>query len=1464
MAAGRNGKLYAIGGHNRYNGYYLATVEEALLPFESESFYSGQWPNFAQSRAFYDFNALIPRGVYTLTIAGAAGADGLEIAPNSAFTFTIDYIGNPDISTPAAPTVRACASDSTTTLTAQWTAPPTQTIGLYRYAIGTVPGLSDVTNWFTTTLTSVTRDNLNLLPEEAYYFSVRARNNGGMWGDIGSSNSVIAGAGGCPGVDFSAAPISGMSPLSVDFTAQITGTDSSHQWSFGDGSVSNLPNPAYTYWTPGLYTVTLDVVGPGGWTTVVKPAYISVAPDTVPPTGSLTINDGALYITTTQVMLNQLAVDPSGLADMRFSNDNVSWSSWENYTPTKVWNLPSGDGPKTVYAQVRDVPGNVAAFSDGITLDSTPPSAAVTALPPFIGVETFTVAWSGSDAYVGLANFDMQYRIGAGNWTDWLTETIQTSAAFTGVHAQTYHFRARARDILGNLGQYAAAGDTSTTIDLQPPTGGLFVNDNDVYANSQNVTLALSASDLSGVSAFQVSNDGVGYSSWMSYTTNTPWTLTAGDGEKTVYVRYQDLVGHVSTAYTDNIILDITAPDGSMVINDNADYTSSISVTLSLTVTDETSGMDQMRFKDDGGDWSAWETYASAKTWSLPPGDGSKIIYAEFRDQANNTLQISDAILLDTLGPTGVLTLADGAVFVSTQTVNLHSAVDDANGVMSMQVSNDGNNYTDWLSFTSDITWTLATGDGEKVVFGKYSDPIGNLSAVLSDTVILDTQPPVGSLQINGGDVFANSQNVTLTLSASDLSSISAFQVSNDGVSYSNWISYTTSAPWTLTASDGEKTVYVRYQDLIRHISTAYTDTIILDTTAPAGSITINNGALFTDSPAVMLALTASDGLSGVSQMQFSDTGTTWSNWEAFAPTKAWTLPANDGAKTVYVNFRDNDGNISTFTASITLDTTSPTATVAALTPYQGEISFTVRWDGSDSLSGLSSFDVQVRDNDGAWTDWLTTTTAISSVFSALDGHTFDFRTRARDALGNQSEYAISGDTRTHVDTARPEGRIAINGGAEVATNRDAQLVLLANGASQAAFSTNGTNFTSWETFPSTDEIRSFQLLDGDGEKTVWVRYIDFYGQEVIYSDTIQLDTSLPGDMGVSINEDAPLTDRVTVTLTIKAPGGTQDMMISNSSRFVAAQWEPYAASRSWVLAYYPGVTVYQVYVKFRSVDGVVSERYDDIITLDLLDPPPPVDSTPPSGDVVINAGADETDNITVTLDVLAADNPGGVGVQWMYFREWKYDPVAVQWVTVQSSDWMPYSDTTTWTMSDGTGVKYIGAWFADAANNVSTPVVLDSINLVLPGDTLGEGQVTQYRQTFTPGQTVTITLNVAGGDADLYVWRPGGSGAPDYWSNLPGTATEQLVFTAVEGEYLIEVHGYASASFTLDIAVSSGGGGQQAKSKAQLPIANLPAIITAINKPLPSQPLMTSHPGGTQMPGEQIIRKIYLPLMSK
>ena len=95
--------------------------------------------------------------------------------------------------------------------------------------------------------------------------------------------------------------------------------------------------------------------------------------DMTPPTGSVTVNDGAGYTSSPSVTLVLSATDEHGIAGMAFSNDWVTFSEWVLYTTPHSRTLVAGDGTKTIYARLCDNAGNSAAFSDTIILDTRPP-----------------------------------------------------------------------------------------------------------------------------------------------------------------------------------------------------------------------------------------------------------------------------------------------------------------------------------------------------------------------------------------------------------------------------------------------------------------------------------------------------------------------------------------------------------------------------------------------------------------------------------------------------------------------------------------------------------------------------------------------------------------------------------------------------------------------------------------------------------------------------------------------------------------------------------------------------------------------------------------------------------------------------------------------------------------------------------------------------------------------------------
>ena len=77
--------------------------------------------------------------------------------------------------------------------------------------------------------------------------------------------------------EFSAAPRSGIAPLTVNYTNESTGNVATRLWDLGDGSTSNANNLIHHYADHGVYDIALTVNGPSATSdTNEKPSYIYV------------------------------------------------------------------------------------------------------------------------------------------------------------------------------------------------------------------------------------------------------------------------------------------------------------------------------------------------------------------------------------------------------------------------------------------------------------------------------------------------------------------------------------------------------------------------------------------------------------------------------------------------------------------------------------------------------------------------------------------------------------------------------------------------------------------------------------------------------------------------------------------------------------------------------------------------------------------------------------------------------------------------------------------------------------------------------------------------------------------------------------------------------------------------------------------------------------------------------------
>jgi LmbE family N-acetylglucosaminyl deacetylase len=445
-----------------------------------------------------------------------------------------------------------------------------------------------------------------------------------------------------------------------------------------------------------------------------------------PMSMSVTFNGGAQYVANTNVTLNcAVSLDYSTM-QMQFRNGTGTWSGWAPYGATRAWVLPSGDGLKTVNAEFQDENGNVLDTSGSVTLDTTTPSGTFT----ISGGAQYatTTAVTLNNAVSDASPLQMRFSNNGSTWSAW--EPYAATKSWTlssGDGAKTVS--AQFQDAAANV--YA----TSDAITLDsPPAGTLAVNGGAAYTATTAVTLNNAVSDSTALQ-MRFSNDGSTWSAWEPYAATKDWTLSSGDGAKTVSAQFKDAAANV-LPLSDTITLDSTLPTGSFAIDAGALYTNTTAATLDCAVTAPT-GVTGMRFRNGTDAWSAWEPYAASRSWTLPAGDGTKTVAAEFKNAAGNVFATTDEITLDTTPPT----VSDdaGAAWhrIAVVTVGL-SAADGGSGLAKTQYRLQGGGT--WLDATGNAF--TVSGNTDRRYEYRALDNAGNASSIGTCTVRIDVTKP--------------------------------------------------------------------------------------------------------------------------------------------------------------------------------------------------------------------------------------------------------------------------------------------------------------------------------------------------------------------------------------------------------------------------------------------------------------------------------------------------------------------------------------------------------------------------------------------------------------------------------------------------------------------------------------------------------------------------------------------------
>lgn len=414
----------------------------------------------------------------------ARNAAGLWSAVGVSNGILVDHTG------PAAPTVTDDGdyTASATSLHATWSATDAESgIAEYEYAIGTAPGSASVAGWTTAgTNTEVTRGGLILTDAATYYFSVRARNQAGIWGGMASSNGII--------VDASPPTV----PVVVDDGEFTASPDTLHAtWTASDPqsgvaeyqyAVGTAPGAAdLVNWTSNGTAAQITRTGlalidgatyyfsvrarnrAGGWSSYGTSDGITI--ERTPPLPAVVTDDGFWWGSATSLHATWAAIDPeSGVVEYQYAigaspggTQIVDWTPAGSATEITRTGLSLSEGV-TYYFSVKAKNGvglwGNAGSSDGIRLDLTPPST-----PSVIDDGEFTssydmlsASWSAIDPQSGIREYE--YAIGTApgasdvvEWTSVGEAGEVTAMGLVLSEDRTYYFAVKARNGAGTWSQ---------------------------------------------------------------------------------------------------------------------------------------------------------------------------------------------------------------------------------------------------------------------------------------------------------------------------------------------------------------------------------------------------------------------------------------------------------------------------------------------------------------------------------------------------------------------------------------------------------------------------------------------------------------------------------------------------------------------------------------------------------------------------------------------------------------------------------------------------------------------------------------------------------------------------------------------------------------------------------------------------------------------------------------------------
>lgn len=312
---------------------------------------------------------------------------------------------------------------------------------------------------------------------------------------------------------------------------------------------------------------TLTLASPGAAGSLAANKDIVILTDSTGPTNvgisSITVNS-----TSQLTILAQTATDPSGLATLPYyfnettGHTGGSHSDWQEST-TFIDTGLSVNTQYTYQVKAKDALSNTSEYSTSVskyTLANVPTTPTLAA----DSTSQITATWTANSNPAG-TEYYIENTTNSTN-SGWITALFWISSGLTCNTSYTFRIKARNGDgaetdftdgVSKTTSSCGGGGLPSGAYSApSSPTGGfsVFINNNDLYTETREVTLLLKAGP--DIARMAISNSPDFINAVQEFYQDTKqWLLPEGEGEKTVYVKFFTAWGQPSEVVFDTIYL---------------------------------------------------------------------------------------------------------------------------------------------------------------------------------------------------------------------------------------------------------------------------------------------------------------------------------------------------------------------------------------------------------------------------------------------------------------------------------------------------------------------------------------------------------------------------------------------------------------------------------------------------------------------------------------------------------------------------------------------------------------------------------------------------------------------------------------------------------------------------------------------------------------------------------------------